>query len=178
MNFGPQARRTARASCAEQTAPSIPAFLAKRASATARFSIGPDIPISRKVASLKLVKTVTASSFGRSFRSPAASRAACITAVPPDAWSVSRRTCGSFNAPETAFATVLGISWNFRSRKIWAPASASFSTARGPSAVKSWLPTLNSPTAPRSFRAKAVADWRLSTSRATISLRDGRVRTV
>jgi hypothetical protein len=137
MNFGPHARRIARASCAEQTAPSIPALLAKHASATARLSIGSDIPISRRVAWSKLVKTVTASSFGRSFRSPAASRAAFITAVPPDAWSVSRRTCGSFTAPETALATVLGMSWNFRSRKIWTPASASLSTARGPSAVKS-----------------------------------------
>jgi hypothetical protein len=171
-NFGPQARRTARASCAEQTTPSSPAPFASRASATARDSIVPGIPISCNVAASKLVNTVTPSSFGRFFLSPAASRAACITAVPDEACSVNRCTWGSLTAAATAFATVFGMSWNFRSRKILAPVSASFSTARGPSEVKSWLPTLKSPTAPRSFRVKAVASPSRSTSRATISRRD------
>src|SRR5580700_8682037 len=52
------------------------------------------------------------------------------------------------------------------------PRPASFSTARGPSEVNSWLPTLNVPTTPRSFRANAMAGLRWSISRATISFRD------
>src|SRR5271168_4942074 len=64
------------------------------------------------------------------------------------------------------------MSWNFRSRKMSKPRPASFVTARGPSAVNSWLPTLNIPAAPRSFRAKAVAGPSLSRSKATISFRD------
>jgi hypothetical protein len=58
----------------------------------------------------KLVKTVTASNFGRLVAFAAASRAARITAVPLDACNVSSRTRGSRTATETALATVLGMS--------------------------------------------------------------------
>ena len=50
----------------------------------------------------------------------------------------------------TAAATVLGMSWNFRSRKISAPSSANCRTASGPSAVNSWLPTLKRAASPTS----------------------------
>src|SRR5260370_37965975 len=58
------------------------------------------------------------------------------------------------------------------------PRSTSFSTVRGPSEVNSWLPTLNVPTTPRSFRANARAELRWSISRATISFRDELLRGV
>ncbi len=159
----------ARASCAEQTTPSIPARLANRASATAREPSEPAIPICRKVTSSKLVSTVTASNFGPLLRFPAASRAACIPASPFAACSVSRRTFGSLTAADTAFETVFGMSWNFRSRKISALRLASLLTACGPSEVKSWAPTLNKTPVLRRSRANAAARPRVSTSRATIS---------
>ena len=47
----------------------------------------------------------------------------------------------------TAPATVLGMSWNFRSRKTRSPRPASSSTIAGPALVKSCLPILKPPTA-------------------------------
>ncbi len=116
-----------------------------------------------------LVKIVTPSSAGRRFLPPTASRAARIMATPPSVWRLIIRTFGSSAAAATAPATVLGMSWNLRSRNISKPRPASFSTARGPSAVKSWSPTLNRPAAPRRRRARAQACPRRSTSSATIS---------
>jgi hypothetical protein len=116
-----------------------------------------------------LVNIVTPRSAGRLFLLPTASRAACIMAMPPRVCTLTIRTPGSLAAAATAPATVLGMSWNLRSRNISKPRPASFSTARGPSAVKSWSPTLKRPAAPRSRRARAQAGPRRSTSRATIN---------
>ncbi len=154
---------------AEATTPSSPAFFARRASATARDCGDPTIPTRRSAGASKLVKIVTPRSAGRRFPLPTASRAARIMAISPEVCTVRNRTFGSRAAAATAPATVFGISWNLRSRKMPNPRAASFSTARGPSAVKSWLPTLKQPATPRSCRAKAQAGPRRSTSRATIS---------
>ena len=111
---------------------------------------------------------------GRLFRPATASVAARIISAPPNVCRVTSRTPGSSAAAATLPATVFGISWNFRSRNTPKPSLAIFSTARGPSAVNSWLPILNMPAAPRSRRAKTQAGPRRSTSRATISCGDPR----
>ena len=49
----------------------------------------------------------------------------------------------SGKAAVTAFATVVGISWNFRSRKTGRPTSASRRTPLGPQAVKNSRPQLD-----------------------------------
>ena len=172
--FRPHARRIARASCADATTPSSPASFASRASARARDPGDPEIPRCEASPHRGWSESSRRAVLGASSFAPAASRAARIIAAPPSVCSVSRRTFGRLAAAATAPATVLGISWNFRSRKIPKPRPASFSTARGPSAVKSWLPTLKRPAAPRSRRARAQAGPRRSTSRATISCDDPR----
>jgi hypothetical protein len=127
------------------------------------------MPTRRSAAVSMLVNIVTPRSAGRLFLPATASRAARIMETPPRAWTLISRTFGSSAAAATAPATVLGMSWNLRSRNISKPEPASLSTARGPSAVKSWSPTLKRPAAPRSRRARAQAGPRRSTSRATIS---------
>jgi len=167
-NFGPHAARMAFTSWAEATTPSNPATCARRASAKACTPGESETPISARASASMLVRIVTPSNAGRLLPATA-SRAARIIALPPHACSVSSRTPGSFEAEATAPATVLGISWNFKSRNIPKRKLASFSTTRGPSAVKSWLPTFTNPAAPWSLRAKAHAGAELSTSSATIN---------
>ena len=72
-----------------------------------------------------LVSTVTAMTSGagaplRAAVSCAASRAACIIRVPPDACTLTIHT-PSDAAAATAVATVFGMSWNFRSRNTRSP---------------------------------------------------------
>src|SRR5688572_3491985 len=118
-----------------------------------------------------LVRTVTAMSRGAARPSSAdasdpARAAACIIAAPPDAWTLiihaPVRTAAS-----TAWATVLGMSWNFKSRNTRPPASTSRRTSAGPSRVNRRLPTLKPPATSRSSVASAIARSPLSTSRAT-----------
>ncbi len=109
-NFGPHARRIARASCADATTPSSPACFASRAKATAREAGNPETPTRRSEAASMLVKIVTPSSTGRLLLPATASRAACIIATPPSAWTLIIRTFGSSAAAATAPATVLGMS--------------------------------------------------------------------
>ncbi len=115
-----------------------------------------------------LVSTVTAMTSGgvRRFAcrrvSRAASRAACIMRVPPDACTFTIQTPSEV-AAATAVATVLGMSWNFRSRKTRPPLRDSVRTISGPSVVKRRLPTLNPPTTSRKLvgqreRRRAVLD--------------------
>src|SRR5687767_12936533 len=120
-----------------------------------------------------LVRTVTAMSSGAARPSSAdasdpARAAACIIAAPPDAWTLiihaPVRTAAS-----TAWATVLGMSWNFKSRNTRPPASTSRRTSAGPSSVNRRLPILKPPATSRSSVASAIARSPLSTSRATRS---------
>ena len=92
----------------------------------------------------------------RAASASAASRAALIIARPPDACTLTIHT-PSRVAAATAPATVLGMSWNFRSRKTRSPRAASSSTNDGPWLVNSRLPILNPPTTPRSSSASARA---------------------
>src|SRR5207302_2241307 len=93
--------------------------------------------------------------------------AAFIMAEPPLACTVSM-LAPSAPAAATAADTVLGISWNFKSRKTLGPPATILRTSVGPSAVKSCLPTLKveteSPSAEMMWRASAA----VATSRATI----------
>ncbi len=148
-NSLPQARRMALASWAEATTPSSPACRASRASFTALTRGGETRPTCRIAALSRLVRTVTASSMGlaplteRFSALPRAWAAVRIISSPPRAWRLIRRTPGKSAAAETAPATVLGMSWNLRSRKMPAPRRAIFLTAAGPSAANNWLPILN-----------------------------------
>ena len=170
--FGPHARRMACASCEEATTPSSCACLARRARESAREAGDPEIPTRRSEALSMLVNIVTPRSKGGRLLAATASLAARIMARSPSVCRVSMRTLGKSAAAATALPTVVGISWNFRSRNIPGPRLAILSTARGPSAVNNWLPTLNKPTAPRSRRAKSRAGPRRSKSSATISCDD------
>ena len=88
------------------------------------------------------VRTVTARIFGAAAPySPAAARAAAIMARPPTAWIVIRST-PNFPPDFTALATVLGMSWNLRSRKTLFPNPFTAFTTSGPSAVNSSRPIL------------------------------------
>src|SRR4026209_255274 len=71
-------------------------------------------------------------------------------------------------ASRAAPATVLGMSWNLRSRNTSAPRFCTSSTAGGPAAVKSCEPILKRVAWPCSRSSSRSASARLSTSRATI----------
>ena len=124
-----------------------------------------------------LVKMVTASSRGRSapIGTPAlmACAAARNIALPPSACTLTSCTPGIAAEASTAPATVFGMSWNFRSRKMSAPSCATWRTASGPADVNSWLPILNMPTRSATCLAKFSAVDRESKSRATIRLLRG-----
>src|SRR5271168_3154178 len=124
-----------------------------------------------------LVSTVTASSRGRSapIGTPAlmACTAASSMALPPSACTFTNCTPGIAAAESTAPATVFGMSWNFKSRKIPGPSAAISFTAAGPAAVKSWLPILNIPTRSATCFANFKAEDSESKSRATIRLLRG-----
>ena len=81
-NFGPHARRIARASCADATTPSSPASFASRAKATARDAGDPETPTRRSAAASMLVKIVTPSSAGPLCLPATASRAAAASSRP------------------------------------------------------------------------------------------------
>ena len=108
-----------------------------------------------------LVSTVTPITSGRGTLAWAAaataeSAAARIIALPPEQWTLTIHAPVA-TAEATAPATVLGMSWNLRSRNTLSPRSASVRTIAGPSAVNSCLPILKPPTAPRSWSASASA---------------------
>src|SRR5690349_7000064 len=124
-----------------------------------------------------LVSIVTASKRGRSMPkgTPAlmACAAAFIIALPPSACTFT--SCTPFIAAEdkTAPATVFGISWNFKSRKMPGPSAAISFTTAGPAAVNNWLPILNRPTRSATCLANFTADESESKSSATIRLLRG-----
>src|SRR5215467_7399213 len=124
-----------------------------------------------------LVSTVTASSRGRSapFGTPAlmACTAALIIVVPPSACMFTNCTPGKPAEASTAPATVLGMSWNFRSRKTPVPSCATCLTASGPALVNSCSPILNMPTRSATCLANFIAVDKESKSRATIRLLRG-----
>ena len=80
-------------------------------------------------------------SSGRASAPAIASRAAVIIARPPLACTLSIAT-PSFAAAAHALATVLGMSWNLRSRNTAKPRSTIRRTGSGPAVTNSSLPTL------------------------------------
>src|ERR1700722_13289154 len=114
-----------------------------------------------------LVSTVTANKSGGWGRPSRAARAAASMAGPPEAWTVSMCTPNDA-ADRTAPATVLGMSWNFRSRKTEWPRLRIGSRTAGPAATKSSSPTLNHWQVSSSRETSAAADAASGTSRATI----------
>ena len=84
----------------------------------------------------------------------AASAAARIIPRPPEAWTFSMNTPRRV-ASRTAPATVLGMSWNLRSRKTWPRRSRISRMSGGPQAVNSSIPTLNRVTRGRSAATSA-----------------------
>ncbi len=99
--------------------------------------------------------------------------AAASMARPPSACTFTSCTPVMAAAESTAPATVFGMSWNFRSRKIPGPSAAISFTAAGPAAVNSWLPILNIPTRSEICFANFAAEDSESKSSATIKLLRG-----
>ena len=173
LNAGPHAFRSVAASWAEQTTPSRPHALVNCASARTSAAAVPAWPISRKSASARLVSTVTPISSGGVLpRSDAAlstaSRAARSIARPPLACTFSIHT-PSRTAAAHAFATVLGMSWNLRSRNTLNPRSASQRTGSGPALTNSSLPTFSAHCCGSRRSANASAAIGLAKSSATIT---------
>src|SRR6185295_17652473 len=170
-NDGPQRLRMSGISSGEATTPSRPADCASIARRPTCPASAPATPISPIDSSDRLVSIVTAMTSGRErpafdASASAASRAAFIIAWPPDACTFTIHT-PSRVAAATAPATVLGMSWNFRSRNTRSPRATRLSTMDGPWLVNRRLPILKPPTAPRRRSASACAASAVSTSSAT-----------
>src|SRR5499426_933982 len=121
----------------------------------------------------RLVSTVTARTSGRATprvcaASAAPWTAACIMTRPPGAWTLNMKT-PSRTASRAAPSTVLGMSWNLRSRNTSPPRLRTASTAGGPKAVKSCEPILKRLTCPARVSTSPTARSMESTSRATMS---------
>src|SRR5580692_6269301 len=95
--------------------------------------------------------------------------AAWSMALPPSACTFTSCTPVIAAADKTAPATVLGMSWNFRSRKTPGPKAVTSRTAAG----NSWLPILNMPTRSATCLANLTAEFSESKSSATIRLLRG-----
>ena len=102
------------------------------------------------------VKTVTAIIRGLLFLLAIASAAAAIIRSPPEAWTFTIHTPSSA-AAATAPAQVLGISWNFKSKKTSKFSLCSCSIIAGPDAVKSSFPTFTRHLAGSSCLAISIA---------------------
>ena len=118
-----------------------------------------------------LVRTVTP----RMVMFPDARQASRIISGPPAKWMVVMET-PSWEADSMAWATVLGMSWNLRSRKTLRPFDRASSIARGPAEVWRRRPILTH----RSSPSRRVRSWeaavRLGTSRARMIFSFARVR--
>src|SRR5439155_25380574 len=135
------------------------------------------MPTSRMVLESMLVSIVTASKRGRSIPSGTPALMSCTAAfniaLPPKACTFTSCTPFIAAADKTAPATVFGMSWNFKSRKMPGPSAAISLTPAGPAAVNSWLPILNKPTRSATCFANFTADDSESKSSATIRLLRG-----
>lgn len=168
------ALRMALASWPEQTTPSKPDSCANFASRTIG-KVGSEdssssIPTSRRSATFMLVRMVTPMMRGlTSWRIwTMAFAAASIILRPPRQWTFAIQT-SSPAAERIAPATVLGMSWNLRSRKMSKPRFRKSSTTAGPAAVNNSIPTLSRQRLGSSFWAKEIAASRLGTSMAMIT---------
>ena len=156
----------------EQTNPRKPLRFAIFASRrTCRAGLGSN-PSSLSAFVSRLVRTVTPSTKGgvwpnRQALSWAACSAALIISRPPLIWMLSICTSNR-TAAATAFPTVFGISWNFRSRNTGEPKARIRRTTPGPSFVKSSLPILKPPDTGASCSANFSASSAVGTSSATI----------
>src|SRR5512138_1132867 len=142
----PYSLRRTSISWGEQTTPSRPAALASPASRSTCALTSEAMPTSSRSAPLRLVRTVTPSRMGlgplpASAAALAASAALAIISRPPEVWMVIIWT-PCLRAERTAPATVLGMSWSLRSRKMSLRRALSLRKRAGPSAVKSSRPTL------------------------------------
>ena len=164
---GPVRARSVATSSAEQTKPRIPASRLMRASSSTCSEGERSKPVAFNWAWSMLVSIVTASSSGGSSTPSRAARAAASMAGPPAAWTLTIRT-PSLAAERTAPATVLGMSWNFRSRKTEWPRLTSGPRTAGPAAVNSSIPTLNQQQLPSSWPTRRAAEAASGTSRATM----------
>src|SRR5262249_38904925 len=171
-NPGPACRLMRAISRGEATTPSISARLASRARRTTWSSTSPSTPPSRRPRRARLVSTVTARMRGR--RRPSrrqtratSSRVRVIICRLPDACTSKKRT-PSRAASTPALATVVGMSWNLRSRKTSRAWRWTMRTTSGPACRKSCLPTLKVPTSGASSRTRPSASDRRSTSSAKI----------
>src|SRR3972149_3617905 len=139
-NPGRRAARTAPPPWTETTMPSSPRAAAPRA-------VSVTDQANSDVVAGSLVRRVMPTRRSLVPGPPAASRAALRTA--PD--------------------TVCGISWSLRSNSTAPPSARTASTAAGPAAVKSSIPTLNQRTAGRRSAPRRRASSSAGTSRATTS---------
>ena len=131
----PQACLTMPASKGEHTTPSRPASRAFCAYLTIVSLMDAPIRSSFCMTSWEVeVSCVTAISRGRVPSGRVRpSKAACIIATVPDAWTLTMST-SSAESTRMAFLTVLGMSWSLRSRKILCPRALMSRTMEGPSA--------------------------------------------
>ncbi len=153
---GPSTRRRSAASCGEQTNPRTPSCHAIFASFATCAATSPVAPMASRSRASNDVRTVTARISRPRASLWARSTARRSMAGPPAACTVSMRT-PSAEARATARSTVSGMSWSFRSRNTWQPASSPTARADGPASTKSSSPTLNIPTASRTASAAARA---------------------
>jgi hypothetical protein len=152
----------------------MPDFWASRASWTTRREAGPGIPTPRNAALSMLVRLVTASNLAAGVGlEPCASSlafvAARIISTPPRACKFKSWRPGKAAALAMAPWTVLGMSWNFKSRNMPGPRWFNFLTADGPSAVNKCIFILNMPTNEESDWASSNAGSREGKSSARIN---------
>ena len=160
--FSPQTNLSLFASWGLQTTPARPAFFAK----VERLRTAPSTPLcqptARTASSLRLVRRVTP----RTWVSLAAwETAAAIISSPPEAWTVKKRGFQGATA-RTACPTVLGMSWNLRSRKMGTSSFCSPDKTSTPERKYSCSPILKVPILPRNRLAQLKASSDVSTSRA------------
>ena len=115
-----------------------------------------------------LVSTVTPINFGRCVQLATASAAASIMRRPPDACISTSHTPISA-ATLHAWATVLGISWYFKSKNSLKPWLMSFSASERPVAVNNSLPIFNWHNSGDKRRTNASVSASLAKSSATIT---------
>ena len=156
-------------SSGEHTSPPTPLETASFASSSTCHSGSSSTPVSARESASNEVRTVTPKIARSGLERPAALTAASIISRPPLAWTVSMET-GSAATLSTAEATVLGMSNNFRSRKILNPIAAVSRTSSAPYLRYICRPIFTHSSLPRSPRKISRACSLSGRSRASINL--------
>ena len=167
-NSWPKAARNGLASMAEHTTPSKPEACANEAKSTTCSAIGFTMPTSRASASSMLVSTVTPINKGLCAQFATASTAASIMRRPPEACMSTIHTPMSA-ATLQADATVLGMSWYFKSKNNLKPWLTKLSAKERPVAVNNSLPIFTWHCVGSSWRTNASVASVLSKSSATMT---------